>query len=480
MNKYIGRRKVFERLKSLEKKKKASLVVIRGRRRVGKSRLAEEFGKGKIFIAFTGLPPKEKSDDQIQLNNFSFQLSAYFKLPTHTFLNWGDAFNALGSYLTEKPTVVLLDEISWMANKNPNFLGYLKIWWDLNHSKFPQLIMILCGSVSSWIEENILKSTAFFGRIALEITLPPLPLPECAEFLRQNHVKGSAYDYYKILSALGGIPWYLEQITYDHLAEWHINNLCFQPDGLLVHEFERIFHDLFGSHGSIYKKIIYSLRDGMKTQIAIRDSIDYAHSGTMGKLLHNLIISGFVTEHYQWNLNSGKIGRQSLYRISDQYIRFYLKYIEPNLPFIQQGVFDVKELVKLPGWDVIMGLQVESLLLQNRPLLIDSLGIHGQEIVADNPYIQKSSSRKKGCQIDYLIQTNQRNLFVCEFKFNRREIGKEIITTMTDKLRALSVPRGFAKIPVLFHLGDISESVYSSNYFYRIINISDFFHKQLD
>lgn len=88
----------------------------------------------------------------------------------------------------------------------------------------------------------------------------------------------------------GGIPWYLEQITHDHLAEWHINNLCFQPDGLLVHEFERIFHDLFGSHGSIYKKIIYSLRDGMKTQIDIRDSIDYAHSGTLEKLIHNLII----------------------------------------------------------------------------------------------------------------------------------------------------------------------------------------------
>ena len=111
------------------------------------------------------------------------------------------------------------------------------------------------------------------------------------------------------------------------------------------------------------------------------------------------------------------------------------------------------------------------------PLLIDFLGIHGQEIVADNPYIQKSSSRKKGCQIDYLIQTNQRNLFVCEFKFNRREIGQEIIPTMKDKLKAFSVPRGFAKIPVLFHLGDISESVYSSNYFYRIIDISDFFHK---
>jgi AAA+ ATPase superfamily predicted ATPase len=476
--KYIGRQDILARLRSLEYKEKASLVVIKGRRRIGKSRLAEEFGKNKIFVPFTGYPPTEDATGKDQLNNFADQLCINFKLSPRTFSKWNDAFIALGECLTRycegKQTVVLFDEISWMAHKSPQFLGQLKMWWDLNHSKFPNLILILCGSVSSWIEENILKSTGFFGRISLEINLLPLTIPECAEFLRQNKIKGSAYDYYKILSVTGGIPWYLEQMTPDKLADKQIMALCFQPNGLLVHEFDRIFNDLFGSHGSIYKKIIHCLKDGLLTQAEIRDELNYPRSGTLGKHLNNLILSGFITEHYQWSLKKGKIGRQSLYRLSDQYVRFYLKYIESELPLIRQGIFGTEELVKLPGWETIMGFQVESLLLQNRPLLLKSLDIRGQEVVADNPYIQKAVSRRRGCQIDYLIQTYQRNLFVCEFKFNRREIGSEIITSMTEKLKNFTAPDGFAKIPVLFHIGDVSEAIYTSKYFYRVINISDF------
>jgi AAA+ ATPase superfamily predicted ATPase len=474
MRKYIGRQKILAQLKTLEQKNKASLVVIKGRRRIGKSRLAEEFGKDKIFVPFTGYPPTENSSDQEQLNTFAEQLCNNFKLAPCTFLRWSDAFNALGSHLNDQPTVVLFDEISWMAHKSPKFLGKLKIWWDLNHAKFPNLIMILCGSISSWIEENILKSTAFFGRISMEINLLPLTIPECSEFLRQNDVKGSAYEYYKILSVMGGIPWYLEQITHTQLADQRILDLCFQPNGLLVNEFDRIFHDLFGHYGTIYKKIIYSLRAGMLSQSEIRKTLNYPHSGTLSKHIHNLILSGFVTEHFQWSLKSGNVGRQSLYRLSDQYVRFYLRYIEPNLPLIRRGDFDTNELVKLPGWDSIMGLQVESLLLQNRSLLLESLDIRGQNIIADNPYLQKATTRRKGCQIDYLIQTNQRNLFVCEFKFNRGEIGREIITAMTEKLRNFSAPEGFAKIPVLFHMGGIRESVYNDKFFYRTVNIQDY------
>jgi AAA+ ATPase superfamily predicted ATPase len=478
-DKYIGREKNLAQLRALEHKNKASLVVIKGRRRIGKSRLAEEFGKDKIFIPFTGYPPTDDATNQDQLNSFAEQLCLYFKMSARTFLSWSDAFNALGSAIKDntdnKLTVVLFDEISWMAHKSPKFLGQLKIWWDLNHSKFPNLILILCGSISSWIEENILKSTAFFGRISLEINLLPLTIPECAEFLRQNDgFKGSSYEYYKILSVVGGIPWYLEQITHNKMADLQIIDLCFQPNGKLVNEFDRIFHDLFGQHGAIYKKIIQCLQDGMRTQAEIRETLKYPRSGTLGKHLHNLIVSGFVTEHFQWSLKTSKIGRQSQYRLNDQYVRFFLKYIEPNLPTIQQGVFDTKEVVRLPGWDSIMGLQVESLLLQNRALILESLEIKGQDIVADNPYLQKAGTRKKGCQIDYLIQTNQRSLFVCEFKFNRREIGPEIISSMTEKLKNFSAPDGFAKIPVLFHLGDVSESVYTNKFFYRVVNIGDY------
>lgn len=476
--KYIGRQKYLDRLRTLEQKQKASLVVIKGCRRVGKSRLAEEFAKDKIYIPFTGLSPELNSTSQDQLNHFAQQLTERFELPPHTFLDWTDAFYALGRQLQSiqggKTIVVLFDEISWMAHNSPKFLGQLKAWWDINHPKFQNLILILCGSVSSWIEENILQSTAFFGRVSLEITLPPLSLSECAEFLRQNNIRGSAYEYYQILSITGGIPWYLEQLSSNQLINMQIMSLCFQPDGLLINEFDRIFHDLFGQQGEIYKKIIQILGDGMRTHAEIREEIKYAHSGTLSKLIHNLIISGFVTEHTQWSLKSGKTSRQSLYRLNDQYVRFYLKYIEPNLGKIRRGIFDISDPIKLPGWDKMMGFQVESFLLQNRAIILKSLGIQGQDVICDNPFIQRPTIRRKGCQIDYLIQTNGRSLFICEFKFNRHGIGMDIIEEMKEKMKKLSAPSWYARVPVLLHLGEVSEAVYQSNFFYRIINISDY------
>ena len=81
-----------------------------------------------------------------------------------------------------------------------------------------------------------------------------------------------------------------------------------------------------------------------------------------------------------------------------------LQHIELNLTKIEQGAFLETPLSSLPGWEPMLGFQLENLLLKNRPLLYQALGIYAQDVVIDNPYFQKASGRKKECQIDYLIQ----------------------------------------------------------------------------
>ncbi len=121
----------------------------------------------------------------------------------------------------------------------------------------------------------------------------------------------------------------------------------------------------------------------------------------------------------------------------------------------------------------MLGFQLENLLLKNRPLIYQALGIHAQDIVIDNPYFQKGSSQKKGCQIDYLIQMQSNTLFVCEVKMRRREIGLEVVDAMKTKIATLTLPKGVGISPVLFHLGPISDTLLSNRYFYRIIDIAD-------
>lgn len=472
MTKFVGRKYELKQLKDLWKKRSSSLIVIKGRRRVGKSRLVAEFAQGKKFISMTGLVPEAGTTPQNQRDTFGNQLARYFNMPQLTFKDWSDAFQMLSYHLTNEPTIILFDEISWMGSLDPTFIGKLKIWWDLDISKRSNVILVFCGSVSTWIEENILKSTAFFGRISLTLELSPLSIQESGVFLQYIGFKGNAQEVYKILSVLGGIPWYLEQILPHYTADQNIQRLCFEKNGLLVGEFNNIFHDLFGQKGKVYREIMEALNIKMDTLEGIRQSIDYPRSGTLSSLMSHLMTAGFVSCHPQWSLKTGKMKRQSLYRICDPFIRFYLKVMVQQLDKIQKG--HKIDVAHVPGYSSLMGFQVEALLLQNRHDILKAIDLNPLDIVNDNPYVQKASTREKGCQIDYLIQTRLHTLYVCEFKFRVKELKKDILEDVEEKIKRISRPSGFAVVPVLFHIGGVSEAVEDTNFFYRIIDISVF------
>ena len=474
---FIGRKPELERLKALYKKNAPSLVVVKGRRRIGKSRLLGEFAQtssAQTFWSFAGLAPEDGISAQKQRDNFARQLALMLKIPPMTFLDWSDAFEHLSLHL--KPgDIILLDEISWMGSKDPSFIPKLKAWWD---KQTGHRLLVFCGSVSTWIEENILKSTAFFGRINLTISLEPLSIAESAELLRTLGMQLSAYDIYKLLSIVGGVPWYLEQFNPNITADENIKQLAFEKNGLLVTEFDRIFHDLFNGKGTTYKKILDSLKNGAKTLSEIRQSIEFAHSGTLSQMMDHLITAGFVVKQSLWSFKTTRPLKQSLYRVSDPYMRFYLKVIEPNRNGIAEGGFDQVPLSTMPGFETHIGLQLEALLLQNRSVLLQKLGVSPVDIVRSGPYRQTKTTTQQGCQIDYLIQTKTNSLFICEFKFKKREIGRDIISDMQDKISRLKTPKGFAKVAVLFHLSGVASSVGTSPYFYRVVDIGDFLENE--
>ncbi len=475
MKAFVGRDYELQRLEDLTKAGRACLVVLKGRRRIGKSRLAEEFGKDKIFLPFSGLAPVSGITAQDQRDAFARQLTTLFHLPSFTFTDWTDAFAYLSRYLKKTPTVILFDEISWMGSKDATFIPKLKVWWDLVLQNYPSVTLILCGSISTWIDKNIINSTAFFGRVSLYLELTELSIPQSKKFLDLQGFKGSDLDFFKILSVTGGVPWYLEQIQTHQSIDENIKRLCFEKNGLLVHEFDRIFNDLFSSRGEVYKKIITILSQGMKDRATLQKVMGYSLSGTLSQHIKALEICGFVSKHPDWSFKTGKLGKSTLYRLSDNYLRFYIHYIEPNLAKIEQGAYLDVSLSSLPGFEPMLGFQLENVLLKNRPLLYQALGIYPQDIVIDNPYIQKAAGKRKGCQIDYLIQMRSNTIFVCEVKMRRRELGLEIIEEMKAKIASLSIPKGFGISPVLFHLGPISDALLSSRYFYRIIDIADFY-----
>jgi len=469
---FIGRVQELKSLKDLSQKKVSSLVVIQGRRRIGKSCLVEEFAKGSRFLEFTGLAPTESTTAQSERDEFAAQLARNTDLPVLKTDDWANLFILLAKETQTGRVIILLDEISWMGSKDPDFLGKLKTAWDGLFKKNPKLMMILCGSVSIWIEENILQGTAFMGRPSLILELRELSVPECNGLLNALGFRGSAYEKLKILCVTGGIPRYLEEIKSDRLADENIKDLCFSREGVLFREFKAIFGDIFQKRTETYQKIVGTLVDGAKEFSQIAECLNMDPNGHLTEYLNVLIKSGFIKRDRTWNFKEASDSALSQYRLSDNYLRFYLKYIGPNESKIENDMFRNRALSSIPGLSSVMGLQFENLVLNNRHFIWQKLNIYPEEITLDNPYFQRPGLRKKGCQIDYLIQVRT-VLYVCEIKFSVDSLGLSIIEEMKQKINSIALPRGFSVMPVLIHVSGVAESVLESNYFSHVINFSE-------
>lgn len=470
---FIGRKKELKQLKRLLEKGSASLVVLKGRRRIGKSRLIEEYGKNfaQVYI-FSGLPPTPQTTLKDQLDQFGWQLGKALDEPPFKENDWNDLFLRLARRTTTGRVLILLDEISWMGSKDFNFLGKLKNAWDLQFKKNSQLVMVLCGSVSSWIEKNILSSTGFLGRISLKLNLEELPLSDCSQFWLNWADKISAYEKFKVLAITGGVPKYLEEIKPQLSAEENIRQLCFESSGLLFNEFDQIFADIFAQRDTLYKEIVHSIMDGYFEYDEIYKKLGVEKSGLISEYLEDLITSGFLSRDYTWHLRTGKKSKLSHFRISDNYLRFYLKYILSNKDRIRHNALDNISLTLLPQWEVIMGFQFENLVLHNRQKIHNILGLKPEEIVYDNPFFQHKTTRQEGCQIDYLIQTRFNTLYICEIKFSRNSVKAAVIKEVQKKNDLLKIPRNFSCRSVLIHVNGVEESVLENQFFSNIIDFS--------
>ncbi len=471
MAKFIGRKDEINKLLALTKKKTASFVVLRGRRRIGKSRLIDEISQHfDHYYSFEGLAPEEGVTAKDQLEEFSRQMTQQFALPFSIYNDWSDAFWAMGERVKTGKILILFDEISWMGMDEPTFLPKIKNCWDKYLKKNDQLMFVVCGSASAWIEKNISNSTGFVGRISYTLTLKELLLSDCIQFWPKNI---AVYEKLKILSITGGIPKYLEEINAKLSAEENIKQLCFTRGAILVKEFEQIFSDFFMRKSPLYKKIIESLVSGPKERNEICNLLNIDPGGRISDYLEELELSGFISRDYTWDIASGSDAKLSQYRLSDNYLRFYLRYIGKNLTKINRDNFNFKSLNSLPEWNSIMGLQFENLILNNRSLIHHALNINPDDIISENPFYQRKTDRFSGCQIDYMIQTKFNTLYICEIKFSKNQIDSSVINDVQKKIDALNFPKGYSCRPVLIHVNGVTQDLKENDYFTALIDFSE-------
>ena len=408
--------------------------------------------------------------NQKQLDNFVSALASQTGCSMDPVPDWLHAFQRLEQQIDDaKRTVVLLDEISWMGGYDPVFPGVLRTAWETFLHRHDRLVLVICGSVSAWIKENILGNTGFTGRFSRDYVLPELSLAECAEFWGEAKDRTSSREILDVLSVTGGVPRYLEEIDSGLDADENVRRMCFMSDGELYKDFDAIFDPMFGTDVELKKKILCELVNGPHSAAELERFFDLERNGRVSKSLKALKEGGFVADDPRLNPETGEQARTSRFRLRDNYTRFYLKYVAPRKMQIEMGAYSFVSLSALPDWNAVMGLQFENLIVNNAMSLLPFLHVGNVIVESAAPYrnVRKEAGTGNGCQIDLLIQT-PRTAYVVEVK-RRREIGPEIIGEVERKIKRLPLRKGMTPRPVLVYDGELHPAVEATGFFDAVV-----------
>lgn len=469
---FFGREDLLEDLGRLWHKRTSSFVTCRGRRRIGKSSLIEQFAARSScrFIEISGAAVRPKMTNADQLSHFCEQLADQSTLPKGVSVNtWMAAFRLLSSVIHDSErTVVLLDEVSWMGRFDPNFAGELKTVWDKELKRHDKLVFVVCGSVSTWIQRNILESSAFAGRLSLNIVVDELPLKECLKFWGEKVNRLSEDEVIDVLSVTGGVPKYLEEIDPSASADENIRRLCFSANGALVDEFNQIFSEVFEETAQVKKSILRVLKDAPLPAVEIAKKLGVDRNGHLTRNLDELATAGFIAKDDGLNPDTGKPMKISTYRIRDNYTRFYLHHMEPRMSAIKAGSFVFTSLENLAGWKSILGLQFENLVVSHYREFLQKLHLGSSLITSAAPFRKHGQN---GVQIDLLLQLAN-CFYVVEVK-HQTHIGVEIEKEMSERIAKLP-GRGRRSVRmVLVYCGELDPAVEERRYFDVIVSASE-------
>jgi uncharacterized protein len=414
MNKnLVGREREQQILLSTLESTESEMVALIGRRRVGKTFLIKNTYADRIAFEVTGLQNAEKLE---QLQNFAFRINRTFydnkaKLKPK---NWLEAFQMLILAL-EKQTypqkmVVFLDELPWFDSRKSGFLRALGFFWN-SWCVDQNIVVVICGSAASWMIEQVVNDKGgLHNRITRRVDLQPFTLYETDLYLKSRNVRLDTYQILQIYMIFGGIPHYLKEILPGKSAIENIGSICFSPSSTLTNEFQNLYPALFensANHSAVIRGLSQKWKGMSRKEII--DTSGLTDGGNTSEVLQELLYSGFISQYYPY----GKIKRELLYRLTDEYSLFYLSFIENST---WQGVEWWQTLSQTAKYKSWCGYAFENICLKHLPQIKKALGISGIYAEA-SAFAYQGNKDEKGFQIDLVLDRKDQTINLFEFKF---------------------------------------------------------------
>lgn len=409
----IGRELEQKKLLKAAASEYSEFVAVYGRRRVGKTFLIRETFKYKFTFYHTGLSQKSTRE---QLREFQKSLKTQGLEKANLPTNWFDAFDQLERLLDQsghKKKLVFIDEMPWMDAPRSSFVSALEHFWNGWASARKDIVLIICGSATSWIINKVIKNHGgLHNRITYRIHLHAFNLHECEQYAKALRLGMNRRQILEAYMIMGGIPFYWSKLDREYSLVQNVNSLFFNVDGDLRHEFDDLYASLF-SKPEQYVTVVTALatkKAGMtrKELVAGCGIID---NGQLTTVLENLEYCGFIRKFN--SINTKK--KNALFQLIDNYTLFYFKFIAQNS--VNDNQYWTK-VIKKPEYNAWCGLAFERACLLHVEQIKKKLGISGV-LTSVSSWVVRGTKERKGAQIDLLIDRDDDVINLCEMKYTK-------------------------------------------------------------
>ncbi len=365
--------------------------------------------------------------------------------------------------------VVFLDELPWLDTPRSNFMQAFEHFcndWVLSHR---DMKLIACGSATSWILDKLVNNKGgLYGRVTLPLAVEPFTLGECRDFFNEGGYAMDDYDIVQTYMAVGGIPYYLDQMRRGMSVPQNFDALFYGRTAPLRDEFDRLFSSQFAHPGELQKIVmLLAERRSGYTREEISEKCGFSTGGGLTRMLSALGKNAFVTPYLPFGEKKIK------YRLTDPFCMFYLKHVKDNQDASSywQSQFNSPAVL---SW---AGLAFEEVCRAHILQIKNALGIGGVN-TRESSWIVPATESEKGMQIDLIIDRDDRKICLCEIKFSMGKfaVGREYAEKIQERIRRTMEYTGGKKpvISVLITTYGVEKNEYTGR-FQKVVTMEDLF-----
>lgn len=418
---FIGRERELVSLNKLYRSNKFEFAVVYGRRRVGKTALINEFMKDKKAIYFMGVESNEKQN----LENISKNILEYgsgIQADT-TFQSFQAALEYVFQLAEKERMLLAIDEYPYVARSSKSLASTLQFLID-KHKDTSKLMLILCGSSMSYMEDHVLTYKApLYGRRTAQMKILPFDFADTCQYFERFSDEDKALIY----GIVGGTPQYLLQMDDRLSVEDNIKNTFLNPTSSLFEEPENLLKQEV-REPALYNAIITAIATGASRMAEISTKVG-EDTSVCATYLKNLIALGLVQKETPYG---GKNSRKSIYMIADNMFRFWYRFVPENHSIIARGAEELAYKRIEPHLSDYMGKVFEEICKQYlwRLLLNGKSSVEFKEL---GRWWGTDPSTRSQTEIDIMGEQDKSTALFGECKWTNEKVDVGVLETLIKR-----------------------------------------------